>query len=68
MKEIKLKVKGMHCQSCAVLIKEALEDSKGVEKAVVSQRDETALVRFDESKTSRGNIKSIITKEGYKVD
>ena len=66
MKKITLKVKGMHCQSCATLIEDALEDL-GV-KGKVDSKKETAVIVFDEKKVIEEKIKKTIIKEGYNVE
>ncbi len=62
----KLNVKGMHCKSCEMLIKDALQD-EGV-KANVNVSKAEVNVDFDDSKIKLEKIKSIIKKEGYKVE
>lgn len=59
------KIKGMHCSSCAKMIEMELEDK--VNKISVSQKDEKAVVEFDESKISEKEIKKIISELGYKI-
>jgi copper chaperone len=66
MKKITLKVKGMHCKSCSMLIEDALEDL-GVKSKVDSDKG-TAIVEFDENKVSEEAIKKAIKAEGYKVE
>ncbi|MAG08459.1 heavy metal transporter [Candidatus Woesearchaeota archaeon] len=68
MKNITLNVKGMHCSSCEILIKDSLEETEGISNAEVSHKDGTAEVSFDESKTDEELIKTIIAKEGYNVE
>ena len=46
--KINLKIKGMHCKSCAMLIEDALEDL-GVKSKVDSDKH-TAIIDFDENK------------------
>lgn len=58
-----LKIKGMHCKNCEMLIKSGLEDI-GV-KAEVEYISGKAVVEFDESKISFEKIKEAIKKEGY---
>jgi len=65
MKKIKLKISGMHCDSCAKMIEMDLEDK--VKRISVSQKQGKADVEFDEKKISEEKIKEIITKLGYKV-
>ena len=67
MKKIKINVKGMHCPSCEMLIKESLEETAGVKNAELSHKNETATVTYDETKISEKEIKKIIQEEGYKV-
>ncbi len=67
MKKIKLKIKGMHCSSCEMLIKDALEETNGIKKADVSMKSGSASIEFDESKIDSGKIRAIIEKEGYEV-
>ncbi len=68
MKTVKLKITGMHCSSCEVLIKDALEESEGVKKADISMKNKSAEIQFDENKTDKQKLKAIIEKEGYEVD
>lgn len=67
MKSLKLKVSGMHCGSCEMLVKEALEDA-GVKTAIPSHKNGTVDVVFDENKIKESKIKTIIEQEGYKVE
>jgi copper chaperone CopZ len=68
MKNIILKIKGMHCKSCALMIKDVLEDETAVESAKVSDKEGAAKIAFDETKITEDKIKSIIKKEGYEVN
>ena len=61
----KLTVKGMHCESCEVLIKDALLEVDGVKSAQVSRAKNSVEVEFDEKKVSEQKIKDIIKQEGY---
>jgi len=66
MKKLELKVTGMHCHSCEMLIKESLTDA-GVKVADVSYKEGTVTVLFDENKLKDAQIKKLIETEGYKV-
>ncbi len=66
MNKMNLKIKGMHCSSCEMLIADALEDL-GV-KSSVDSKEGTATVEFDENKISLEKIKKTIEEEGYKVE
>ena len=68
MKKIILNVEGMHCPSCEMLIGDSLEEMDGIGKVYVSHKEGTAKIEFDDTKIDDNEIKSIIRKEGYKVD
>ncbi len=61
-----LKIKGMHCKSCEMLIKSELEDISV--KADVSYGAGTAVVEFDEASVSLKKIKEAISKAGYSAE
>ncbi|MBI2665872.1 heavy-metal-associated domain-containing protein [Candidatus Woesearchaeota archaeon] len=67
MKQTILTVKGMHCKSCEVLIKDALEEL-GVNSCSVDHKKGTVAVNFDEKKVSLEQIKHIIKNEGYTAE
>lgn len=62
------KVKGMHCNSCEMLIKDALEETDGVNSASASFSKGFVNVEFDQSKIDEKSIKKIIADEGFGVD
>ncbi len=66
MKQLTLKVEGMHCTSCETIIKEDLEDA-GAKDVKVSFSKGTVSASIDENKISEKKLKQIIEKEGYKV-
>jgi len=61
-----IKINGMHCKSCSMLIKSELEDL-GV-KAEINHETGKAIIEFDEKKTSLDKIKAAISKAGYSVE
>ena len=67
MKKVELKIKGMHCKSCVMLVKEALTDIKGVKDASVDLQKNNAVVEFDEKLVKEKQLTDAIEKEGYKV-
>lgn len=67
MDSAKLKVEGMHCTSCEVLLKDALEELDGVASAEASIKDNAVFVRFDGGKVKLYDIKKAISELGYKV-
>ncbi|MFH0797894.1 MAG: heavy-metal-associated domain-containing protein [Candidatus Woesearchaeota archaeon] len=67
MKNVSYNVKGMHCASCEMLIKDSLEEMDGVIKADVSHKKGYVKITFDEKKVKEDKIKEAIKKEGYEV-
>ena len=67
MKEISMKVNGMHCNSCIMLINESLEE-EGVDSVEASLNRKTVKVRYDDTKLSLEKIRQAIESEGYKVE
>lgn len=64
--EIKLKVGGMHCQSCAKSIKEAFAVIPGVKETVVDLDENSVIVQVDSG--VEGNIlKSKVEELGFDV-
>jgi len=62
-----IKIKGMHCASCAINIEEYLKDKDGIVSANVNYASEKAAVEFDPSKTNLDQIKQFISDTGYKA-
>ncbi len=62
-----LPVSGMHCASCASLIKRRLEKLDGVESCVVNFGTEKAKVSFDPDKVSVSDMNKEIDKLGYSL-
>jgi Cu+-exporting ATPase len=68
MKKTKLRIKGMHCQSCAILIDNSLKNGKGVASSNVNFATETATVEFDPEQTSEEKLMGIIRSRGYDAE
>ena len=66
MKKV-LKLKGMHCNACEMLIDDALQEINGVSKAKSSLKNNSVEIEFDEQKVKIDVLKKAIEKEGYKV-
>ncbi|MFH1545206.1 MAG: heavy metal-associated domain-containing protein, partial [archaeon] len=58
--ELNLEIKGMHCKSCAELIKSHLSGLDGIESADASYAEERAKIRFDSDKISQEKIEEEI--------
>jgi periplasmic mercuric ion binding protein len=64
-KTVTLAVKNMYCADCPFIVKKSLERVPGVSKAVVSFKDRTAVVTFDDTKTDINALTNATTKAGY---
>ncbi|MGH2383355.1 MAG: heavy-metal-associated domain-containing protein [Candidatus Limnocylindria bacterium] len=64
----KLKIKGMHCGSCAMNIDDGLEDLEGIAEAKTSFRKEITEVSFDESRVDVDGIRQTIRALGYEAE
>ncbi len=60
-----LKIKGMHCSSCSVLIDKVVGRHPGVSSVQSSYGAEKATIEFDETKTDLKKIDELINKLGY---
>lgn len=58
-------IQGMHCDSCAALIRETLEDTAGVRHADVNFGGKTAVVNFDENTVQQATLVKKIQDLGY---
>ena len=64
MKEIKLKVKGMHCEGCENRIKNSLSTIEGVDEVIANHVDGTVLVKTNKE-VDLDEIKEIIENLGF---
>lgn len=64
MKNLKLKINGMHCSSCAMDIDGQLEDN-GVEESKTSYAKSITEVKFDPAKISEEKVLETIRDIGY---
>lgn len=60
-----LKVKGMHCASCSILIDKLIGKQEGVTSIKTSYGAEKVTVDYDESKITLERIDELINKLGY---
>lgn len=68
MKKIILKIKGMHCTSCAMLIDLDLEETEGVIESKTSYAKHQTEVKFNEDRITEEEIIKTIKNSGYKSD
>ncbi len=60
-----LRVEGMHCPSCPMLIDEELEDMDGVIESSTSLTKRSTNVQFDASRIDLARIVAAIQQLGY---
>ena len=65
--KIMLNIEGMHCKSCETIIKDELDELKGIKKVDISAEKGIATIEYDDSKVDKMKIVEIIKKEGFKV-
>ncbi|MFH0978618.1 MAG: heavy-metal-associated domain-containing protein [Candidatus Woesearchaeota archaeon] len=65
--EKKFSIKGMHCHSCEVLIKDSLQDLPGVANVNANQKSGFAEVVFDQSRVTEAQLKQTIRQCGFEV-
>jgi P-type Cu+ transporter len=66
MKKVTLKIKGMHCVSCAMNIDGDLEDYvKGVKSSSTNYAKQECIVEYDIQKTDVKQILKQIKESGY---
>ena len=68
MKDIKLKIEGMHCTGCSNRLEKVLNNIEGVEKAKVSFEENEATITYDDGKVSEKQIISEIEEAGFKAE
>jgi copper chaperone len=66
MKEVVLKIEGMHCNGCSTRLERVLNNLEGVNKAKVELEKAEATIEFDETKISIEKIKEAIEDAGFK--
>ncbi len=67
MEKTILKISGMHCASCVVIIENALKKEDGVKSVNVNFASEKLYLEFDSIEVSISRIQKIIEKLGYKA-
>ncbi len=62
-----LKVEGMHCKSCAMLIEDSLTEFDSVKNVSIDVEAGKVKVEYDENNMSEEKIAQLIITEGFKV-
>lgn len=66
MKEIKLKIEGMHCEGCSNRLEKILNNVDGVESAKVSLKEKLADIKYNEKEVELNTILQEIEDAGFK--
>lgn len=66
-KKFIIPIKGMHCRSCEIIVENQLKEIKGIAKAEVNHRQNTAEIYYDKEKPSLSQITEAIEKAGYGI-
>ncbi len=61
-----IKVRGMHCKSCEILLSDVLSDIDGV--SVISADHKKGAIIIRPNGVGESKIRAAIEKEGYKVE
>ncbi|MEM4260980.1 MAG: sulfite exporter TauE/SafE family protein [Candidatus Woesearchaeota archaeon] len=64
MKKTKINIKGMHCKACEIIVKERLQNIKGVSSVSVNSNLGVAYITH-KTKISHKDIKEAVKKAGY---
>ncbi len=65
MKKTRLDVRGMHCQSCVLLVDKALRKHSGVKDSSVNLATHSATIDYDPKETTEADLIEVIKKRGY---
>lgn len=65
VKTVTLSVSNMTCAVCPITVKKALQKISGVQKVNVSYETKEAIVIFDDTKVSVGQLESATFEAGY---
>jgi mercuric ion binding protein len=64
-KTVTLAVKGMYCSACPYIVKQSLAKIGGVGDVAVSYEKQTAIVTYDDQKTTLAALTAATTQAGY---
>ena len=65
MREIKLKIEGMHCAGCSNRLEKILNNVDGVESAKVSLEEKSADIKYNEEEVELNTILQEIEDAGF---
>jgi mercuric ion binding protein len=62
---VTLAVKNMYCANCPLIVRKSLESVPGVDKAIVSYKEKSAVVTYDDAKAGVSALTRATTNAGY---
>lgn len=65
MSTVTLRVEGMHCASCGLLIDDALEDLPGVTRSETRMREGRTTVQIDPDRCTPDQLVAAVAEAGY---
>ena len=65
MKEVVLKIEGMHCNGCSTRLERVLNNLEGVKSATVNFEEKQATIIFDINTINEKKIKKAIEDVGF---
>ena len=68
MKEVSLKIIGMHCTGCSTRLEKVLNNQDGVVEAKVSFEEARADVKYNEDEITLNEIKETIEDAGFEAE
>ena len=68
MKEVCLKIKGMHCEGWSTRLTKVLNSQDGVEEAKVSLEKAEANIKFDDSQIGVDELKEAVEDAGFEAE
>jgi len=66
-KRITMKIRGMECPNCAMILERIEDKLKGVVMAEASYHKEQLVVEYDEAELDEARIKAAVERLGYQV-
>lgn len=67
MKRVRLRIVGMHCSTCILPVRRALEKADGVKSVRANYMTDMIIVDYEEKVTNEDEIVALIKKVGYKA-
>ena len=67
MQRARLRIVGVHCSTCIIPVRRALDKAEGVKSVGANYMTDLILVDYDEKITNEAKILALIKKVGYEA-